>query len=208
VFGDTSVTQISAMEGGSVTLNSFFRQIKQDDWIQWRFGKYLLVDTNVTTGSITVYDDVFDGRFRNRLKLKKQTGYLTITNTTMKHTGNYDLQTINRPIRKNYFLTVYKDISVTEGYSVTLNTDQTEISKNDILWKYGTEMKAIAVINRFTRKFVTSDGHDGRFRNRLKLDNQTGSLTIIKITKKHAGNYKLLITGEKQLSKAFRVSVY
>ncbi|KAL1251984.1 hypothetical protein QQF64_019780, partial [Cirrhinus molitorella] len=206
VFGATGQASVSAMEGGSVTLNSSFRQIKQDDCIQWRFGKYLLVDTNVTAGRITVYDDVFDGRFRNRLKLDNQTGSLTITNITMKHTGKYGLKNDNRPMRKSFILTVYKDISVTEGDSVTLNTDLTEISKNDILWECETEL--IAVIHRATQRFSTSDGGDGRFRNRLKLDNQTGSLTITNITTEHAGDYKLKITGGKRSSKAFRVSVY
>ncbi|XP_073699686.1 uncharacterized protein [Garra rufa] len=56
--------------------------------------------------------------------------------------------------------------------------------------------------------FNTSDVPDGRFRNRLKLDNQTGSLTITNITKEHAGVYQLEIAGAKKSSKTFNVSVY
>ncbi|KAI2646092.1 SLAM family member 5 [Labeo rohita] len=55
--------------------------------------------------------------------------------------------------------------------------------------------------------FNTSDGPDGRFRDRLKLDNQTGSLTITNITTKHAGDFKLEISGAKRSSKTFSVSV-
>ncbi|XP_016371851.1 lachesin-like [Sinocyclocheilus rhinocerous] len=55
---------------------------------------------------------------------------------------------------------------------------------------------------------VFDDVLDGRFRDRLKLDNQTGSLTITDITTEHAGDYKLMITGGKLSLKAFRVSVY
>uniref|UniRef100_A0A8C2HFG1 Ig-like domain-containing protein n=1 Tax=Cyprinus carpio TaxID=7962 RepID=A0A8C2HFG1_CYPCA len=209
VFGATGWGKKSVMEGESVTLSlySSLGPMQQDDLIQWRFGKYVIVDTNVTTGSMTVYDDVLDGRFRNRLKLDNQTRSLTITNITTKHAGDYEVRTINRPQTMDYILTVYKRISVTEGDSVTLNIIP-EISKNDILWEYETEMATIAHINRTAERFSTSDVPDGRFRDRLKLDNQTGSLTITNITMQHAGDYKLIITGEKQSSKAFRVSVY
>ncbi|XP_016112936.1 uncharacterized protein [Sinocyclocheilus grahami] len=157
---------------------------------------------------MTVFDDVLDGRFRDRLKLNNQTGSLTITNTTMKHAGRYELRTINRPMSVVYILTVYKEISVTEGDSVTLNFNLTEISENDILWEYETETALIAHINRTAGRFSTYDVLDGRFRDRLKLDNQTGSLTITNITTEHTGHYKLEITGGKLSSKAFRVSVY
>uniref|UniRef100_A0A9J8B374 Ig-like domain-containing protein n=1 Tax=Cyprinus carpio carpio TaxID=630221 RepID=A0A9J8B374_CYPCA len=49
---------------------------------------------------------------------------------------------------------------------------------------------------------------DGRFRDRLKLDNQTGSLIITDITTQHAGLYELQISGDKLSSKTFSVSVY
>ncbi len=101
-----------------------------------------------------------------------------------------------------------EEISVTEGDSVTLNINFIEISENGILWEYETEKAAIAHINRAAGRFSTSDVLDGRFRDRLKLNNQTGSLTITNITTKHAGDYKLKITGGKPASRAFRVSVY
>ncbi|XDV22894.1 hypothetical protein PO909_027664, partial [Leuciscus waleckii] len=71
------------MEGDSVSLNSGLTEMKDDDVIQWRFGdeNTVIAEINVTAGRITVYDDVLDGRFRDRLKLDNQTGSLTITNT-------------------------------------------------------------------------------------------------------------------------------
>ncbi|XDV23935.1 hypothetical protein PO909_028275, partial [Leuciscus waleckii] len=97
-----------------------------------------------------------------------------------------------------------------EGDSVTLNTDLTEIHEDDeILWKYGAENSLIAQISRTAGISSTSDDvPDGRFRDRLKLDDQTGSLTITNTTTEHAGDYKLVIRGAKRSSKTFNVSVY
>ncbi len=89
-----------------------------------------------------------------------------------------------------------------EGDSVTLHTDVTEIHEDaNILWNFGAEKSMIAEISRVYRIFFTSDVPDGRFRDRLKLNNQTGSLTITNITTKHAGLYEVQISGVKQSSK-------
>jgi len=99
-----------------------------------------------------------------------------------------------------------ESVSVTEGDSVTLHTGVTEIH-DDILWKYGDDNSLLAQINRENQISSTYDDViDGRFRDRLKLDHQTGSLTITNITTEHAGLYKLDIIGVK--SKTFSVSVY
>uniref|UniRef100_A0A8C1SRY4 Ig-like domain-containing protein n=1 Tax=Cyprinus carpio TaxID=7962 RepID=A0A8C1SRY4_CYPCA len=96
-----------------------------------------------------------------------------------------------------------ESVSVMEGDSVTLNTDLTEIHQNeDILWYFGPKMDLVAKI------FSTYDVPDGRFRDRLKLDHQTGSLTITNTTIKHAGPYKVETEGVKYSSKMFSVSVY
>jgi len=67
-----------------------------------------------------------------------------------------------------------KSVSVTEGESVTLNTD-TEIQADElILWSTGHNNSLIAKIKGYNYKTDFLE----RFRDRLKLDNQTGSLTI------------------------------
>ncbi|XP_067253060.1 SLAM family member 9-like [Chanodichthys erythropterus] len=102
-----------------------------------------------------------------------------------------------------------QSVSVMEGDSVTLHIDTTEVQKGDnLLWKYGAEKQIIAEISRNYGLFITYNGPDGRFRDRLKLDNQTGSLTITNITTEHAGVYKLEIRGVDLTSKTFSVSVY
>ncbi|CAM4660001.1 unnamed protein product [Leuciscus chuanchicus] len=103
-----------------------------------------------------------------------------------------------------------QSVSVMEGDSVTLNSDVTEIREDeDILWKYGAEKSLIAKISIETRFFSTFDDvPDGRFRDRLKLDNQTGSLTITNTTTEHTGDYQLEKSGVKLTIKSFSVSVY
>ncbi|XP_051763380.1 uncharacterized protein LOC127519811 [Ctenopharyngodon idella] len=102
-----------------------------------------------------------------------------------------------------------KILSVMEGDSVTLYIDDTEIQKGDnILWKYGAEKHVIAEISRNYGLFITYNGTDGRFRDRLKLDDQTGSLTITNTRAEHAGVYQLEIRGVDLTSKTFNVSVY
>ncbi len=84
---------MSVMEGDSVTLSSGFTEMMDDDLILWRFGaeNTLIVQMNIMDGSMTVFDGVLDGRFRNRLKMDHQTGSLTITNTRTEHAGYYKL---------------------------------------------------------------------------------------------------------------------
>ncbi|XP_051550688.1 hepatocyte cell adhesion molecule-like isoform X3 [Myxocyprinus asiaticus] len=103
-----------------------------------------------------------------------------------------------------------KSVSVMEGDSVTLQTDLTEVPRNDqILWMFGPQQTRIAeIIKRFNSSFI-DDGDDGRFRDKLQLDYQTGSLTIRNITIKHSGLYKLQIISNRGTSfKRFSVTVY
>ncbi|XDV23022.1 hypothetical protein PO909_027754, partial [Leuciscus waleckii] len=127
------------MEGDSVSLNPDLTEMKDDDVIKWRFltKNTVIAEINVKADRFTVYDDVPDGRFRDRLKLDKQTGSLTITNTTMKHAGEYELKT--KYIMVYFSLTV--NVSVTEGDSVSLNS---EMKDDDLIqWKFENTVIAV-----------------------------------------------------------------
>ncbi|XP_043078778.1 SLAM family member 5-like [Puntigrus tetrazona] len=108
-----------------------------------------------------------------------------------------------------------ESVSVMEGDSVTLNTDLTEMREySSILWKYGSKKALIIECSRLFGIF-THNYTDERFRDRLKIDDQTGSLTITNISTPHAGDYEVEISGIKVSSKEFslkninhRVSVY
>ncbi|XP_067272579.1 CD48 antigen-like [Pseudorasbora parva] len=208
------------MEGDSVTLNTDLTEIQEDDKILWKYGaENSLIALIIRAAEVfSTSDDGPDGRFTDRLKLDHQTGSLTITNISTEHAGDYQLEIVGvKQSSKTFSVSmidrsVYSDrmLSVMEGDSVTLNTDLTEIQEDDkILWKYGAENSLIALIIRAAEVFSTSDdGPDGRFTDRLKLDHQTGSLTITNISTEHAGDYQLEIVGVKQSSKTFSVSVY
>uniref|UniRef100_A0A8C2BNA6 Ig-like domain-containing protein n=1 Tax=Cyprinus carpio TaxID=7962 RepID=A0A8C2BNA6_CYPCA len=99
-------------------------------------------------------------------------------------------------------------VSVMEGDSVTLNTDVEVCDGDDILWKYVAGKSPVGKMKKRKQIVSTFNDTDGRFRDRLKLDNQTGSLTITNITTEHAGVYQLEISGAKLTSKTFSVSVY
>uniref|UniRef100_A0A8C1L733 Immunoglobulin domain-containing protein n=1 Tax=Cyprinus carpio TaxID=7962 RepID=A0A8C1L733_CYPCA len=207
----TIIDEISTKEGDSVTINSGLTEI-MDDKIQWRFRSEntLIAEINKQTNRFTVYDDVLDGRFRDRLKLNKQIGSLTITNTTTQHAGAYELDINN--VRKRFLLPVYDEISVKEGDSLTLNSGRTEISKGEMfVWLYLNEIGFIAGIKAWDDNIPEYDDVlDGRFRDRVKLNNQTGSLTITNTTTEDSGRYILMIERGPiiRLLKALRVSVY
>uniref|UniRef100_A0A9J8CVK0 Ig-like domain-containing protein n=1 Tax=Cyprinus carpio carpio TaxID=630221 RepID=A0A9J8CVK0_CYPCA len=93
-----------------------------------------------------------------------------------------------------------ESVSVMEGDSITLHTEIHEGA--NIMWNFGLERSMIAEISGVYGIF-TYDGPDERFRDRLKLDNQTGSLTIMNITTKHAGLYEVQISGVELSSKKF-----
>ncbi|XP_048028354.1 SLAM family member 9-like [Megalobrama amblycephala] len=216
----------------SVTLNSNLTELMDDDEIQWRFGNTLIAEINVTADRITVYDDVLDGRFRDRLKLDKQTGSLTITDTRTEVSEYYSVLIQGaKPSLKLYSVSVYvkvfftccvcsscvfadsdevKSVSVMEGDSVTLNTGLTKMQTDDlILWTFGTDRSFMARITKSTGSKRVLHDPDGELKDRLEVDHQTGSLTITNIRTTDSGLYELTIkSNTSETKKRFSVTVY
>uniref|UniRef100_A0A8C2C8L9 Immunoglobulin domain-containing protein n=1 Tax=Cyprinus carpio TaxID=7962 RepID=A0A8C2C8L9_CYPCA len=221
VFADSdAVKSVSVTEGDSVTLESGLTEIQKEDIIMWRFGR---ADTLIAL--IDKEDEIFSTShgdvvgFRDRLKLDHQTGSLTIMNTRTTHSGLYQITIkASRETTHRFRVTVYgvfadsdavKSVSVTEGDSVTLESGLTEIQKEDIImWRFGRADTLIAQIDKEDEIFSTSHGDVVGFRDRLKLDHQTGSLTIMNTRTTDSGLYQITIKASKKTTHRFRVTVY
>uniref|UniRef100_A0A8C1XD28 Ig-like domain-containing protein n=1 Tax=Cyprinus carpio TaxID=7962 RepID=A0A8C1XD28_CYPCA len=110
---------------------------------------------------------------------------------------------------------VYTDeietISVMEGDSVALNTGVTEILTDDlILWTfklYNSETRIAEIYKQISSVYHSKENNE-IFRDRLQIDEETGSLTITNINKLHSGLYKVQIISGDVKHKSFSVAVY
>lgn len=100
-------------------------------------------------------------------------------------------------------------VSVMEGDRAKLNTDVSELQRDAlILWMFGSRDGLIAKADMENNRISIYDGADGRYRDRLELDRQTGSLSITNTTCTDSGLYKLkIISSTETKSKLFRVTV-
>ncbi|XP_059425979.1 uncharacterized protein LOC132160257 isoform X2 [Carassius carassius] len=197
-------------EGESVRLQTGVTEIQKDDLILWKFEpkNALIAKIDGQTNESSVYDD--DDGFRDRLVLDDRTGDLTIMNTKSSDSGVYELQIKSRnkvSYKKFNVLVWLNTLKYTVGDSVTLQTGVTALNKDDrILWKFSDKDIFIAEINRATNQTKLYKGPDGRFRDRLQLNQRTGDLTIRNISRAHSDVYTLQITsGKKSTCKRFMV---
>ncbi|XP_056615764.1 LOW QUALITY PROTEIN: SLAM family member 9-like [Triplophysa dalaica] len=100
-------------------------------------------------------------------------------------------------------------ITVLEGDSVTLHTNLTQIERDDhILWKLKMNNEDIRAAEIYHQTAYTYD-QTGRYGGRLRINTQTGSLTITNITSTDSGLHELqIINSRGTLYKRFNVSVY
>ncbi|XP_073721352.1 uncharacterized protein [Misgurnus anguillicaudatus] len=207
---------VSVMEGDSVTVLTDVLDIKKYDVIRFQHENSPLAELNRKSAFFSTYDDVHDGRFKGRLQLNVHTGSLTITNIRIKHAGLYEVDISNSissyTIHQSFTVTVsgkVMTVSVIKGGSVTLKTN-TEIQSYDLIqWMFVPDDDTrIAEIYKSNNMFAIYDGADGRFRDRLILNNQTGDLTIKNIRTEDGGLYELkMISSRRSIQRRFSVNV-
>ncbi|XP_068072296.1 uncharacterized protein isoform X2 [Danio rerio] len=191
---------VSVTEGDSVTLYSGVKTNQQEN-IVWYFNDVRIAQINqdLNKSCTDVQCNENTDKFRGRLKLDHQTGSLTIMNTRSTDAGNYHLEIVSSGgySVKTFGVTVYdvsaanqkETKSVKEGESVTLNLGG--MKKPDDLMMYFFNDALIAKVTG--GQICTDVQFDERFSGRLKLDRQTGSLTIIDSRITDSGVYKLEI---------------
>ncbi|XP_059426086.1 uncharacterized protein LOC132160339 [Carassius carassius] len=200
---------MSVIEGDSVSLPTGIKTY-QPEMIKWYFNGFQIAvitgDQSYNCTDVQCKDG--DERFRDRLKLDHRNGSLTIMNFRTTDSGLYHLQITSRRgkistnITRIFIVAVYGylgvgadglSVSVMEEDSVTLHSDVKTDQKQFIKW-FMNDIR-IAVITGDQSKICTDDECPERFRDRLKLDNQTGSLTIRDTRTTDSGLYQLEISG-------------
>ncbi|XP_026109283.1 uncharacterized protein LOC113081392 [Carassius auratus] len=196
---------VSVMEGDSVTLLSGIKK-NQEDRIRWYCNDTRIAQINGDPSKTCTDVQCNEGteRFRDRLKLDHQTGSLTIRNITSNDSGLYQLKIFssNSISEKTFSLSVrgvsaaerdkMKRKSVKEGESVTLDPGVIKQRNHVMTWYFNDTL--IAEITGDPNKTCTDFHCPERFRDRLKLDRQTGSLTIRNIRITDSGLYELTIS--------------
>ncbi|XP_058617389.1 uncharacterized protein LOC131530900 [Onychostoma macrolepis] len=211
-------TDVSVLEGDSVTLHTGVKTNQQEK-IKWYFNDIRIAQISVDRSKICTDVQCKDGdeRFRDRLKLDKRTGSLTITNTRTTDTGLYKLQIINNRISIMKQFSVSSSgvgidevsANVMEGDSIILNTNVKTNLQENIRWYFnGTHIAQInGELNKTCTDVQCNKGTE-IFRDRLKLDHQTGSLTITNTRTTDSGLYQLEIISERiSIMKHFSVVV-
>ncbi|XP_026053234.1 uncharacterized protein LOC113039545 [Carassius auratus] len=100
-------------------------------------------------------------------------------------------------------------VSVTEGDSVSLHTNVTTTQQEEILW-YFNDTRIAQITGDLSKICTDVQCNEGteRFRDRLNLEKQTGSLTIADINTADTGVYQLKIFSSSSFSeKTFSVTV-
>ncbi|XP_048033101.1 uncharacterized protein LOC125259253 [Megalobrama amblycephala] len=210
VYSDIESVSVFVKKGDSVTLHTGV-QTKQQEEIKWYINDIRIAQIRGDLSYICTDVQCNNGteRFRDRLKLDHQTGSLTIMNITNTDSGLYELKIIiiSSSSDKAFNVTV-SDVpaaelyEMEEGESVTLDSGVIRKPNDSMSW-YFNEIP-IAEIAGDRSKICIDVQSDGRFRDRLKLDHQTGSLTITNITNTDGGLYHIQI---KSSSSSFSISM-
>ncbi|XP_058618027.1 uncharacterized protein LOC131531343 isoform X1 [Onychostoma macrolepis] len=213
----TDRASVIVMEGDSVSLNTNAKTSQQEK-IKWFFNdtRIAQISDYLSKTCTDVQCNKGTERFRDRLKLDNQAGSLTIMNITNTDSGLYKLQIIssNSMSEKIFSVTVYdvaeadktKTKSVKKGETATFDPGVIH-NPNDLMRWYFNDI-LISEITGDQSKICTDVQCDERFRDRLKLDHQTGSLTITDTRTTDSGLYHLeIITNSSSIHRQHSIRI-
>ncbi|XP_026110017.1 immunoglobulin superfamily member 10-like [Carassius auratus] len=214
---------VSVKEGDSVTLNTEVKT-NQQEVIVWFFNNTRIAQISGDLSDICTDVECNEGteRFRDRLKLDHQTGSLTIRDIKNTDSGEYRLAILSHSSdSKMIFRVAVNDVpaaqrdemktkSVVEGEPVTLDPGVTKTPNDVMTWYFSDTL--IAEITGDQSKICSDVQCKERFRDRLELDHQTGSLTITNTRTTDSGDYTLQINSSSSgvvvtSLKSFSVSI-
>ncbi|XP_052445397.1 uncharacterized protein LOC127987172 [Carassius gibelio] len=211
---DTDKVTVSVMEGDSVTLHTGVKA-NQQEMIVWFFNNTRTAKISGDQSKICADVQCKEGTERNRLKMDDQTGSLTITNITITDCGLYKLVILNGTSRSKIFHVAVHAVpdkiekkSVKAGNSVTLESLDCGVVKHPYrMMRWYFKDSLIIEITGNQSEICSDDECKERFRDRLKLDNQTESLTITDIRTTDSGDYKLQIRSSNSIGHRHRRSI-
>ncbi len=95
---------VSVKEKDSVNLLTGLTEIQANDVLDWRFGagQDLIARVNKAAGMNSIYNEVLDGKFKDRLHLDDKTGSLTIMNVRSTDSGDYEVSTSITGFKKTF----------------------------------------------------------------------------------------------------------
>ncbi|XP_057181350.1 uncharacterized protein LOC130548527 [Triplophysa rosa] len=204
VFGYSGeVKSVSVMEGDSVTLHNNVTDIQRGDVIEWLFGPQ---ETRIATiyTDFSETDVVHDGMFRDKLQVDDHTGSLTITNITTQHSGLYHMIFISssgyiREPSYRFNVTVYEHVQCFSSTEAVIRLVLSALVGVATVAVVVYEIRSTLTTERQERYTMVRIQSFDSFRDRLHMDDQTGSLTITDITTQHSGLWTLNIRDDDSL---------
>nr|XP_699953.2 uncharacterized protein si:ch211-274k16.9 [Danio rerio] len=193
----TDIVSLSVMKGDSVNLCTGVQTNQQED-VTWYFNGIHIAQINgdVSFSCTDVQCNEGTEKFRDRLKLDVQTGSLTIMNINTTHSGKYHL--VNSNGEKIFNVTVHDDpaghqddVKENEGQSVTFRPAVIRKLNDVLTWYFLNILIAEITVNQ--SQICRDVQCKERFTDRLKLQSESGSLTIMNIRITDSGEYTLVI---------------
>uniref|UniRef100_A0A672N0I0 Immunoglobulin V-set domain-containing protein n=1 Tax=Sinocyclocheilus grahami TaxID=75366 RepID=A0A672N0I0_SINGR len=201
------------MEGEAVIFHTGVETNQQED-IKWYFSSTRIAQINGDLTKICTDVQCNSGTeiFRDRLQLDNQTGSLTIRDIRTTDSGLYQLLVcasgmfICNSDVPGAEMDKTKTKSVKKGETATFDPGVIN-NPNDLMKWYFNDI-LIAEITGDQSKICTDDQCKERFRDRLKLDHQTGSLTITNTRTTDSGLYHLeIITNSSSIRRQYSIRI-